>query len=75
VEIGVHVLEPFKKGHADLVEEVHQVRRYRNWVAHGRRDQPRDRVHPQLAYDRLTRFLAILMPTPAPAPGQEEGQP
>jgi len=31
------VLEPFKGKAADLTEEVNQVRRYRNWVAHGRR--------------------------------------
>jgi hypothetical protein len=32
------VLDPFKvSATPELVEEVHQVRRYRNWVAHGRR--------------------------------------
>jgi hypothetical protein len=41
----------------NLVEEVNQVRRYRNWVAHGRRGPEPDFVTPQKAYDRLTRFL------------------
>ena len=31
------VLEPYKDFDADLIEQVNQVRRYRNWVAHGRR--------------------------------------
>lgn len=44
----------------DLVEMVNQVRRYRNWVAHGRRgDLPSD-VTPQAAYERLSEFLKYL---------------
>ncbi len=36
------VLDPFKAdGNANLIEQVNQVRRYRNWVAHGRRSDPR----------------------------------
>jgi hypothetical protein len=54
------VLEPFKLTHPDLVEEVNQVRRYRNWVAHGRREQPPITLDPQGAFDRLERFLAVL---------------
>lgn len=57
------VLDPYKSAvGAGLVEEVNQVRRYRNWVAHGRRDdmRPKDNVEPREAYDRLTRFLAAL---------------
>ena len=57
------MLEPYKSAAgAGLVEEVNQVRRYRNWVAHGRRDdlRPKDNVEPREAYDRLTRFLAAL---------------
>jgi len=31
------VLEPFKRPEtSDLIEQVNQIRRYRNWVAHGR---------------------------------------
>ena len=30
------VLDVFKGQDVDFVEEVNQVRRYRNWVAHGR---------------------------------------
>lgn len=51
------VLEPFKSVDAGLVEQVSQVRRYRNWVAHGRRGQPRAAVDPRSAFDRLQRFL------------------
>jgi hypothetical protein len=51
------VLEVYKSQGADLVEEVNQVRRYRNWVAHGRRDDPPSGVDPETAYVRLKRFL------------------
>lgn len=61
------VLDPFKAaGHAHLIEQVNQVRRYRNWVAHGRRGEPPMTVEPEAAYDRLSRFLAIILPPPAP---------
>ena len=50
----------FKNQDAGLVEEVNQVRRYRNWVAHGRRTKPPAAVDPETAYDRLTRFLGLL---------------
>jgi hypothetical protein len=59
------VLEPYKAlGHADLIEEVNQVRKYRNFVAHGRRrhDQPAS-VTPRAAYERLTRLLAVVIPS------------
>jgi hypothetical protein len=59
------VLQPFKDAHADLVEEVNQVRRYRNWVAHGKGGSEPDRVTPQLAYTRLQRFLAAMGSIPA----------
>ncbi len=44
-----------------LVEEVNQVRRYRNWVAHGRRTARPDAVDPKAAFDRLRRFLQELV--------------
>jgi hypothetical protein len=50
------LLEPFKKIDSDLVEKVNQVRRYRNWVAHGRRGERPPSVDPATAYDRLTEF-------------------
>ncbi len=59
------VLEAYKGLDADLVEEVNQVRRYRNWVAHGRRGAQPDNVGPDVAYDRLRRFLERLaLPKP-----------
>jgi hypothetical protein len=54
------VLEVFKGRGAGLVEEVNQVRKYRNWVAHGRRTAKPDAVDPESAYSRLKRFLDVL---------------
>jgi hypothetical protein len=54
------VLEPYKAIDPDLVEQVNQVRRYRNWVAHGRHTVQPEAVDPPTAYDRLSRFLALL---------------
>jgi hypothetical protein len=54
------VLEPYKNLDANIIEEVNQVRRYRNWVAHGRRTEQPAAVNPTTAYDRLKRFLAHL---------------
>ncbi len=62
------VLQPYKEKHSDLVEQVNQVRRYRNWVAHGKRDEPPDVVNPKTAYERLSQFLEILMPPSALRP-------
>jgi hypothetical protein len=57
------VLEPLKKQNrvsADLVTQVDQIRDYRNWVAHGRREVATNHVTPELAYVRLREFLAAL---------------
>jgi hypothetical protein len=54
------VLSPFKPSDHNLVEEVNQVRRYRNWVAHGKRGKKPPAVDPRLAYDRLTRFWKLI---------------
>ncbi|HEY7312506.1 MAG TPA: hypothetical protein VH643_24290 [Gemmataceae bacterium] len=43
------VLEPYKHLDADLIEHVNQVRRYRNWVAHGRRTERPAVVNPTTA--------------------------
>jgi hypothetical protein len=51
------VTDAFRAMNPDLIEEVDQVRRYRNWVAHGRRGERPDQVEPAKAYERLTRFL------------------
>ena len=58
------VLEPFKSAAtSDLIEQVNQVRRYRNWVAHGRRAEKKpDVVRPKEAYERLKLFLAAIQP-------------
>ena len=57
------VLEPLKKQNrisADLITQVDQIRDYRNWVAHGRRDAPTNNVTPKQARERLFEFLAEL---------------
>jgi hypothetical protein len=61
------VLDPLKQQqavNANLVTEVDQVRDYRNWVAHGRRGNPTNAVDPKTAYERLSRFLTVLIPDP-----------
>lgn len=62
------VMEIYKVRDADLVEEVNQVRRYRNWVAHGKRMANPPTVDPQAAFNRLGRFLAVLDELEAPTP-------
>jgi hypothetical protein len=56
------VMEAYKGADADLIEEVNQVRRYRNWVAHGRSGDKPGGMEPREAFDRLQRFLASLSP-------------
>src|SRR5262249_1571241 len=51
------VTEAYKTLDPDLIEHVNQVRKYRNWVAHGRRGEPENAVDPLTAYTRLKRFL------------------
>jgi hypothetical protein len=58
------VLAPFKPLDHDLVEEVNQVRRYRNWVAHGKRGKKPPAVDPRSAYERLDRFWKTINPRP-----------
>lgn len=62
IELGsfAHVLDPFKDTQANLVEEVNQVRRYRNWVAHGKRGPRTVSITPEEAFRRLNRFLDVL---------------
>jgi hypothetical protein len=57
------VLAPLKEQKrvtANLITQVDQVRHYRNWVAHGRRDSPTNNVTPRMAYERLKDFLDVL---------------
>jgi hypothetical protein len=66
------VLSSFKGTDNNLIEEVNQVRRYRNWVSHGRRGAQPALVSPPIAYDRLTRCMALLFP-PVPDEWVEVG--
>lgn len=54
------VTDSYKTTDPDLTTQVNQVRRFRNWVAHGRRGEPENRVDPMSAIDRLRRYLARL---------------
>jgi hypothetical protein len=54
------ILELFKGLNPNLVEDVNQVLRYRNWVAHGKRTAQPAYVAPDVAHDRLRRFLESL---------------
>jgi hypothetical protein len=51
------VTEAYKALDPDLIEQVNQVRKYRNWVAHGRRGEPQNTVDPKTAFTRLQLFL------------------
>ncbi len=44
----------------DLRTQVDQVRKFRNWVAHGRRGDAENEVTPAQSRERLERFLALL---------------
>ncbi len=54
------LLEGFKRIDHSLVEEVSQVRQYRNWVAHGKRGREPGFVDPGTAFTRLVKFLNLL---------------
>ncbi|HTU93594.1 MAG TPA: hypothetical protein VMF69_26170 [Gemmataceae bacterium] len=58
------ILDHYKALDVDLVEHVNQVRKFRNWVAHGRRGVPENTVDPPTAYKRLQRFLDKLNEIP-----------
>jgi len=59
------VLESYKGTDNNLIEQVNQVRKYRNWVAHGKRSAQPPVVRPDVAYERLTSCLALFFPVPA----------
>ena len=54
------VLQVLKGGDVSLVEEINQVRKYRNWVAHGRRTAKPEAIDPETAFGRLKRLLSAL---------------
>jgi hypothetical protein len=56
------ILSSFKGPDNNLIEEVNQVRKYRNWVSHGRRGAQPASVIPPVAYNRLTRCIALFFP-------------
>jgi hypothetical protein len=63
-----NVLELYKGPNPDLVEAVSQIRKYRNWVAHGRREGKQPvKTTPKDAYDRLEAFLRYIGQGSAPS--------
>lgn len=63
-----NILDLYKNTDHDLVEAVNQVRKYRNWVAHGRRkDRKGPNTTPRDAFDRLHAFLTHIGHSPEPA--------
>lgn len=50
------VTESYKMMDVNLTEQVNQVRKFRNWVAHGRRGEPENSVRPDTAIERLRRY-------------------
>ncbi len=73
----------YRRIDVDLTAQVNQVRRFRNWVAHGRRDQPENHVNPENAIDRLRSYLERLaeiesnaiMPLSVVEPAQDTAPP
>jgi hypothetical protein len=53
------VLQSLKHTDHHLVEQVRQIRRYRNWVSHGRRGEAPFILSPRSAYDRLSSTCAV----------------
>lgn len=49
-------------GHAALAEHVRSVRKYRNWLSHGRRGEELNKIDPKTAYQRLRKFLELIAP-------------
>ena len=56
------VLESYKGIDDNLVEQVNQVRKYRNWVSHGKRKAQPAIVNPKVAYERLSKCLSLMFP-------------
>jgi hypothetical protein len=56
------VLSSFKGSDNNLIEEVNQVRKYRNWASHGRRGAQPPLVIPPVANDRLKRCMTLIFP-------------
>lgn len=58
------ILDRLATRHPDLKEQIQQIRRYRNWVAHGKADLEGGghlpRTDPASAYQRLKKFLQLI---------------
>lgn len=54
------ITDSYKELNSNARTLVDQVRHYRNWVAHGRRNVVKNHVDPETALFRLKRFLELL---------------
>jgi hypothetical protein len=62
-----YVLDAYAKGgHAGVADQVRRIRKYRNWVSHGRRGTPQPTIEPKTVYDQLRAFLVLILPPPPP---------
>jgi hypothetical protein len=60
-----YVLDAYAKGgHAGLADQVRRIRKYRNWVSHGRRGKPQPTIVPRIVYEQLRAFLVLILPPP-----------
>jgi uncharacterized protein YutE (UPF0331/DUF86 family) len=69
------VLRSLKGIDPDLVERVRKIRRYRNWVTHGKPEAESGkvpRVDPRAAYQTLRDFLLLLDRRETPSDTPEE---
>ncbi len=77
---GLRVLRPLQdRVGIDLIEKVSQIRHYRNWIAHGKRPNMREKLpakdlDPKDTYDRLKEFLEVLGIAVEPEIEEEESE-
>ncbi len=57
------VTDAYQRLDIELTTQVDQVRKFRNWVAHGRREAPENSVTPEEAFERLRRHLDLVRRT------------
>lgn len=56
------VMDAYKSHDSATREDVDQVRKFRNWVAHGRRGEKKTAITPRAAFERLGLYLERIIP-------------
>jgi hypothetical protein len=60
-----YVLDAYARGgFAGLADQVRRIRKYRNWVSHGRRGKAQPPTGPRTVYEQLREFLVLVLPPP-----------